>query len=247
MKKDLRITKLIKTGILTMAIAMGVGSFSPALTAQAKTAPRLNYTSIVLQCGQKKRLKLKGAKSKTHFYANSKFVTVNSKTGTISARSVGNTVVKAKAGKKTYKCKVSVIPNRTTQNKDVKITYTLKKNRKSVDVGKFNVISLTVKNSSKSTPITISNLVTVYNDTTVNDNFTFYEFRNKNTVQVQPGTTKTIQYKLAKGFVNTKELGSITALYRRSPMIVKVSHDLRKSSYSYWEQLEAVCGTDVRR
>lgn len=109
----MKIKKLIKTTALTIAALTMITSFSPAtnsnpvassfspvISAQAKTAPHLNYTKLFLQCGQKKRLKVKGYRGKVRFSSGSKFVQVNPTTGSVVASSVGKTVVKAKAGKK---------------------------------------------------------------------------------------------------------------------------------------------------
>lgn len=77
----MKIKKLIKTAALTIAALAMVTSFSPAtnsnpvassfspvISAQAKTAPHLNYTKLFLQCGQKKRLKVKGYRGKVRLY-----------------------------------------------------------------------------------------------------------------------------------------------------------------------------------
>ena len=138
----MKIKKLIKTAALTVAALTMITSFSPAtnsnpvassfrpvISAQAKTAPHLNQTKLFLQCGQKKRLKVKGYRGKVRFSSGSKFIQVNPATGSVVASSVGKTVVKAKAGKKIYKSVVTVVPKRTTKNKDVKITYKFKKTK----------------------------------------------------------------------------------------------------------------------
>ena len=250
----MRIKNLIKTTALTIAALTMITSFSPAthsnpvassfspvISAQAKTATRLNYTKLFLQCGQKKKLKVKGYKGKVRFSSGSKFVQVNPTTGSVIASSVGKAIVKAKAGKKTYKCAVTVVPKRTTKYKDVKITYKLKKGRKIVEVGKYNVITMTIKNTSKETPITFSNLLEVFNG---KNNF---EFRNAATTEIAPGTTKAIQYTLNKGYATTKGDSSFIALYHRKPRLVKLSHDFSKGQYSYWEQLDFSAGSDVVR
>lgn len=259
----MRIKKLIKTAALTIAALTMITSFSPAthsnpvasrfspvISAQAKTATRLNYTKLFLQCGQKKKLKVKGYKGKVRFSARSKFIQVNPTTGSVVASSVGKTVVKAKAGKKIYKCAVTVVPKRTTKYKDVKITYKLKKSKgnvkskrgaKTVEVGKYNIVEITVKNTSKETPVTFSNLLEVFNGKT------YFEFKNPTTTEIAPGTTKTIQYTLDKGYATTKGRSSFIALYHRKPRLVKLLHDFSKGQYSYWEQLDFSSGSDVLR
>lgn len=250
----MRIKNLIKATALTIAALTMItsfspttysnqvaSSFSPVISAHAKTAPRLNYTKLFLQCGQKKKLKVKGYKGKVRFSSGSKFVQVNPTTGSVIASSVGKAIVKAKAGKKIYKCAVTVVPKRTTKYKDVKITYKLKKGKKVVEVGKYNVITMTIKNTSKETPITFSNLLEVFNG---QNNF---EFRNAATTEIAPGTTKTIQYTLNKGYATTKGDSSFIALYHRKPRLVKLSHDFSKGQYSYWEQLDFSAGSDVVR
>ena len=250
----MRIRKLIKTTALTIAALTMITSFSPAthsnpvassfspvISAQAKTAPRLNYTKLFLQCGQKKRLKVKGYRGKVRFSSGSKFVQVNPATESVVASSVGKAIVKAKAGKKIYKCAITVIPKRTTKYKDVKITYKLKKGRRVVEVGKYNVVTMTIKNISKETPVTFSNLLEVFNGKTC------FEFRNTATTEIAPRTTKTIQYALNKGYATTKGDSSFIALYHRKPRLVKLSHDFSKGQYSYWEQLDFSAGSDVLR
>lgn len=255
----MRIKKLIKTAALTIAALTMITSFSPAtysnpvasrfnpvISAQAKTATRLNYTKLFLQCGQKKRLKVKGYRGKVRFSSGSKFVQVNPATGSVIASSVGKAIVKAKAGKKIYKCAITVVPKRTTKYKDVKITYKLKKSKgrrgaKTVEVGKYNVVTMAIKNTSKETPITFSNLLEVFNGKTC------FEFRNAATTEIAPGTTKTVQYTLNKGYATTKGNSSFIALYHRKPRLVKLSHDFSKGQYSYWEQLDFSAGSDVLR
>lgn len=250
----MRIKKLIKTAALTIAALTMITSFSPAtnsnpvassfspvISAQAKTTPRLNYTKLFLQCGQKKKLKVKGYKGKVRFSAGSKFIQVNPTTGSVIASSVGKTVVKAKAGKKIYKCAVTVVPKRTTKYKDVKITYKLKKGRKIVEVDKYNAITMKIKNTSKETPVTFSNLLEVFNGKT------YFEFKNSTTTEIAPSTTKTIQYTLDKGYATTKGHSSFIALYHRKPRLVKLLHDFSKGQYSYWEQLDFSSGSDVQR
>ena len=259
----MRIKKLIKTAALTIAALTMITSFSsathsnsvetsfsPVISAQAKTAPHLNYTKLFLQCGQKKKLKVKGYRGKVRFSSGSKFVQVNPTTGSVIASSVGKTVVKAKAGKKIYKCAVTVVPKRTTKYKDVKITYKLKKSKgnvkskrgaKTIEVGKYNIVVITVKNTSKETPVTFSNLLEVFNGKT------YFEFKNSTTTEIAPGTTKTIQYTLDKGYATTKGRSSFIALYHRKPRLVKLLHDFSKGQYSYWEQLDFSSGSDVFR
>ena len=259
----MRIKKLIKTAALTIAALTMITSFSPAthsnsvatsfspvISTQAKTVPRLNYTKLFLQCGQKKKLKVKGYRGKVRFSSGSKFIQVNPTTGSVVASSVGKTVVKAKAGKKIYKCAVTVVPKRTTKYKDVKITYKLKKSKgnekskrgaKTIEVGKYNIVVITVKNTSKETPVTFSNLLEVFNGKT------YFEFKNSTTTEIAPGTTKTIQYTLDKGYATTKGRSSFIALYHRKPRLVKLLHDFSKGQYSYWEQLDFSSGSDVLR
>ena len=240
---SMKIKKLIKTAALTVAALTMITSFSPAtnsnpvassfspvISAQAKTAPHLNYTKLFLQCGQKKRLKVKGYIGKVRFSSGSKFIQVNPATGSVVASSVGKTVVKAKAGKKIYKCVVTVVPKRTTKYKDVKITYKLKKSKgrrraKTVEVGKYN----------------ISNLLEVFNGKT------YFEFKSSTTTEIAPRTTKTIQYTLDKGYATTKGRSSFIALYHRKPRLVKLLHDFSTGHYSYWEQLDFSSGSDVLR
>ena len=213
----MKIKKLIKTAALTIAALTMVISFSPATNSN----PVASSFSPVISAQA------------------SKFVQVNTTTGSVVASSVGKTVVKAKAGKKIYKCAVTVVPKRTTKYKDVKITYKLKKSKgrrraKTVEVGKYNIVVITVKN-------TFSNLLEVFNGKT------YFEFKSPTTTEIAPSTTKTIQYILDKGYATAKGRSSFIALYHRKPRLVKLLHDFSTGHYSYWEQLDFSSGSDVLR
>lgn len=112
---------------------------------------------------------------------------------------------------------------------------------KTVEVGKYNIVAITVKNTSKETPVTFSNLLEVFNGKT------YFEFKSSTTTEIAPRTTKTIQYTLDKGYATTKGRSSFIALYHRKPRLVKLLHDFSAGHYSYWEQLDFSSGSNVLR
>lgn len=72
-------------------------------------AMRLNVTSIELEVGESYRIYVVGIKRKAKFSTNDfKILEVRSN-GYIRARQKGKAVVKVKVGKKTLKCKVTVV------------------------------------------------------------------------------------------------------------------------------------------
>lgn len=76
-------------------------------------AAKLNKTSLTLEKGKTYTLKLKGTKKKATWKINNKKVASisNKKKSSVKIKAVkaGKTVITAKVGKKTYKCKVTVI------------------------------------------------------------------------------------------------------------------------------------------
>ena len=74
----------------------------------AKTSPKLNKTKITLKVGKKYTLKLKNNKKKVTWSSSRKKVAAVSRKGVVTAKKAGTATIKAKAGGKTYKCKVTV-------------------------------------------------------------------------------------------------------------------------------------------
>lgn len=99
-----------------------------AIFMQAKTAVRLNKSSLVITKNETFNLKLKNAKKVKFSSADKKIATVSAK-GKITAISPGKTKITAKYQKKKYTCKVSVIALSSQQknlNVGQKITLKIK-------------------------------------------------------------------------------------------------------------------------
>ena len=69
---------------------------------------KLNKTKLTLTQGKKYRLKIKGTKKKVKWSSTKKSVATVNKKGVVTAKKKGTAYIKAKVGKKTYKCKVTV-------------------------------------------------------------------------------------------------------------------------------------------
>ena len=76
---------------------------------KVSAAPKLNKKQIELKLGKTYKLKVKGTSNKVKWSSVDKKIAKVSKKGIVTAKKVGKTIVKAKVGKKTLKCKVNVI------------------------------------------------------------------------------------------------------------------------------------------
>ena len=105
--------KLMKTHmrwLLTSLILFFGLMLLPVNKTEVRAAARINYTSIKLGQGKSKQLKVKGTGAKLKWSSsNSKIVTVDKDTGVITAVKGGKATVTAKAGKKKYRCRVTVV------------------------------------------------------------------------------------------------------------------------------------------
>ncbi len=79
----------------------------PASKLQAK-APKLSRKKLTMTVGQKKTLKVKNTKKKVTWKSGKPKVVRVSRKGVLTAKKAGKAVVKAKVGKKTLKCTVTV-------------------------------------------------------------------------------------------------------------------------------------------
>lgn len=77
------------------------------MPAQART-PKLNKTKLSMRVGQKKTLKVKNTKKKVIWKSSKPKIVKVSKKGVLTAKKPGKATVKAKAGRKTLKCHVTV-------------------------------------------------------------------------------------------------------------------------------------------
>lgn len=94
--------------ILTLVLLIGcANTVSPDTALAASKKVTLSKTSIVLIKGQTHNLKLSNAKG-VKWSSSKKSVATVSKTGKITAKAKGKTVITAKYKNKSYKCKVTV-------------------------------------------------------------------------------------------------------------------------------------------
>lgn len=77
------------------------------LPVEAK-APKLSKSKLSMTVGQKKTLKVKNTKKKASWKSSRPNVVKISKKGVLTAKKAGKAIVKAKVGKKTLKCQVTV-------------------------------------------------------------------------------------------------------------------------------------------
>lgn len=104
---------LVKGALL---LSMATIGFSPALTTQAKTTPKLTQKKVTIKVGQKKKLKIKGTGKKVRWTSNKKKIVTVSPKGVLKGKKAGKAIVTAKVGKKKFKCKVTVNKGNPTLN-----------------------------------------------------------------------------------------------------------------------------------
>lgn len=110
----------LKKGLVILAAAMTftctAAPFSqPAVEVEAAAVkPKLNKKKVTLTVGKTCKLKVKGGKGKKWKSSKKKVATV-SKTGKVTAKKVGKTVISVKVGKKTLKCTVTVKAKKKVQ------------------------------------------------------------------------------------------------------------------------------------
>ncbi len=102
-----RMSKMLKPFLSLVIIAILVFTLSPAHSSAAKKV-KLSKTKITLNVGKTKTLKLKNNKKKVKWSSSKKKVATVSKKGKVTAKKKGTATITAKAGKKKYKCKVTV-------------------------------------------------------------------------------------------------------------------------------------------
>lgn len=136
------------TGIILVLGLM----FLPGNQSEVNAATRINYTSIKLGQGKSKQLKLKGTSAKAKWTSsNTKIVTVNKKTGMITAVKGGKATITAKVGKRKYYCRVTVVGISATKLTMTKgRTYTFKiKNGKNTKWKTSNAAVVSVSSKGK--------------------------------------------------------------------------------------------------
>lgn len=95
-----------KKYIALICILCLVFQIQPA-TAKTKKVS-LNKKNITIKTGKTLKLKLKNCDKKIKWSSDDINIATVSREGKVRAKGLGNTIIKAKAGKKTYKCKLTV-------------------------------------------------------------------------------------------------------------------------------------------
>ena len=106
MKNDQKCFK--KIGVLLTTFLLIVMCLAVDTTTVSAAKIKLNKTKITLTQGKKYQLKVKGTKKKAKWSSTKKSVAAVNKKGVVTAKKKGTAYIKAKVGKKTYKCKVTV-------------------------------------------------------------------------------------------------------------------------------------------
>lgn len=149
--KDKRKNKHMRWLLTGIILVLGL-MFLPGNQSEVNAATRINYTSIKLGQGKSKQLKLKGTSAKAKWTSsNTKIVTVNKKTGMITAVKGGKATITAKVGKRKYYCRVTVVGISATKLTMTKgRTYTFKiKNGKNTKWKTSNAAVVSVSSKGK--------------------------------------------------------------------------------------------------
>ena len=149
--KDKRKNKHMRWLLTGIILVLGL-MFLPENQSEVNAATRINYTSIKLGQGKSKQLKLKGTSAKAKWTSsNTKIVTVNKKTGMITAVKGGKATITAKVGKRKYYCRVTVVGISATKLTMTKgRTYTFKiKNGKNTKWKTSNAAVVSVSSKGK--------------------------------------------------------------------------------------------------
>lgn len=107
--------------------------FSPAfinynnVAVAVAASPKLNSKSIALYKGQYYVLKLRNAKGKISWSSKDKSIATVSKSGKVTAKKNGTTIITAKSNRKSYKCKVTVKTYNLYNTKSKHVVNNLKK------------------------------------------------------------------------------------------------------------------------
>lgn len=105
MKRTLRV---ILTGCMVLLLSFSSLKTDYAEAASTNSNVELNVTKALLFVGDTLQLDLNGINKKVTWSSSDKRVASVSKKGNVKAKSEGSTIIIAKTGKKTYKCKVNV-------------------------------------------------------------------------------------------------------------------------------------------
>ena len=97
--------------VLTLCMALVVGSFQTNVMAKRTPKPKLNKKNITIMMGKTSRLKLKNNKKKVKWRSLNKKIATVTKKGLVKGKSEGKTTIVAKVGKKKYKFTCHILNN----------------------------------------------------------------------------------------------------------------------------------------
>ena len=120
-----------KAAVLALAMVisisgMGVASLSGesiSVVEAASLKAKLSKKTLTVKAGQTKRLKMKNYKKRVKWYSSDKSVVTVSKSGKVKGIRPGSAYVIAKAGKKKYKCAVTVDFSEKLAKKKLSVRY----------------------------------------------------------------------------------------------------------------------------
>ena len=112
--------QVLKAAAWAMSFAMMVTCVDVPGAALAAKKPKLNKSKAVIRVGKKIKLRVKNASGKkVKWTSTKKKIASVTKKGVVKGKKAGKTVIKAKVGKKTLKCRVTVRKNNVQASADV--------------------------------------------------------------------------------------------------------------------------------
>ena len=132
MKRTKRILVAMGLAFAVLISAMPIqNADGKQIVAQAATV-KLNKKAITLDVGRTQRLKVTGTKAKIKWRSTKSSIAKVSKSGVVTAISSGTATIKAKVGKKTLSCKVTVKHKFSASEATKNVSVTLKDTEKGV-------------------------------------------------------------------------------------------------------------------
>ena len=112
--------QVLKAAAWAMSFALMVTCVDVPGAALAAKKPKLNKSKAVIRVGKKIKLRVKNAGGKkVKWTSTKKKIASVTKKGVVKGKKAGKTVIKAKVGKKTLKCRVTVRKNNVQASADV--------------------------------------------------------------------------------------------------------------------------------
>ncbi len=113
-------------------------NISPFVITSQASAIKLNKKSATLEIGSCVQLKIVGSKKKAKWSTTNKDIATVTSKGKVKAQSVGKCFIKAKVGKTTYKCKITVIETEDLMH--------VSSNMLEMELGHSDAITVTLEN-----------------------------------------------------------------------------------------------------